>query len=146
MDGEFRKYILRKDKVETTKTYILKVTSADMLGKAFKALADININNLGLSKVTHSDLPQLRLQLRTEAMKNARRNAETLAQAVDQTIGKAFNITDYNTFSGGEIIYDYSANSRVMMAAKVEESEQADELSFRNLKLTYSVTARFVLN
>lgn len=145
MSGELQTYVLRKDRVQTSKTYILKVDSADMLNKAFKALADININNMSISKVTRSDLAQLRTRLRTEAMQDAKRNAETLADAIGQKAGKAFNITDYNSFSGGEIMYDYSPSSRMMAQAAGVEKEEEDSLVFRNLKLNYTVNARFVL-
>lgn len=145
MSGELQTYVLRKDKVQTTKTYILKVDSADMLGKVFKSLADININNMSISKVTRSDLAQLKARLRAEAMKDAKANAETLADAIGQKIGKAFNITDYNSFSGGEIMYDYAPVSRMKAAGTAMEQEEDESLVFRNLKLNYSVNARFVL-
>lgn len=145
MSGELQTYVLRKDKVQTSKTYILKVDSADMLGKVFKSLADININNMSISKVTRSDLAQLKARLRAEAIKDAKANAETLAGAIGQKIGKAFNITDYNSFSGGEIMYDYAPVSRMQASAAGVAQEEDDSLVFRNLKLNYSVNARFVL-
>lgn len=146
MAGELQSYVLRKDKVQTSKTYILKVGDAATLGKVFKELADINISNMKLSKVTRSDLPELRMKLRAEAMKDAKKNAETLAGAIGQKAGKAFNITDYNSFSGGEVMYDTSY--RMMSKSATTEAAQYvedDALVFQNLKLSYSVSARFVL-
>lgn len=145
MSGELQSYVLRKDRVQTTKSYILKVNSADMLGKAFKALGDLNISDMKLSKVTRDDLPALRMRLRAEAMKDAKNNADALAGAVGQKVGKAFNITDYNSFGGGEIMYDQATYSRAKSANLEFAAEEDTSLSFRNLKLSYSVNARFVL-
>lgn len=147
MSGDLKSYVIRKDKVQTSKSYVLKVSSADMLAKVFSSLADINITNMDINKVTRNDLPELKMKLRGEAMKAAKANAEALAGAVGQKVGKAFQITDYNSFGGGEIMYDNAAyksrTSNVMFQA--EGAADQDSLSFKNLKLSYSVNARFIL-
>lgn len=144
MSGELQSYVIRRDRVQTSKSYILKVGSADMLAKVFSALSDINISDMRLSKVTRNDLPELRMRLRTEAMKDAKKNAEVLAEAIGQKAGKAFNITDYNSFGGGTVMYDKSV-TMARAAVNLDEQQEDSSLSFRNLKLNYSVSARFIL-
>ena len=145
MTGDLKSYVLRKDRVQTQKTYILKVGDADMLGKVYNVLGNINISRLAIHKITRNDLDKIKMELRVEAMKQAQETAKTLAGAVGQTIGKAFQITDYNYSGGGVIYYD---NAAPMAKARMEmavESEADTSLEFQNMKLDYSVNVRFVL-
>ena len=87
MSGDLKSYVLRRDRVQTQKNYVLKVSDAATLGKVFQALAAIDISRMNLIKATRSDLEQIKLELRTEAMKNARRSADTLAEAIGQKAG-----------------------------------------------------------
>ncbi len=54
--GDLHTYILRKDRVLTTKTYSLKVADATMLTNVFKVLADLGITNANVTRATRSDL------------------------------------------------------------------------------------------
>jgi len=74
MSGDLKSYVLRRDRVQTQKNYVLKVSDAATLGKVFQALAAIDISRMNLIKATRSDLEQIKLELRAEAMKNARRS------------------------------------------------------------------------
>lgn len=144
MSGDLRNYTFRRDQVQTQKSYVLKVNSADMLGKVFQALADINISEMNLIKATRNDLEQIKAELRMEAMKNAQSIAKSLAGAVGQGIGNAFYIMDNNYGGGGVMYYDSMPIARAKMNASMETAEDTS-LNFQNLKLNYSVNVRFVL-
>ena len=103
MSGDLKSYVLRRDRVQTQKNYVLKVGDAATLGKVFQSLAAIDISRMNLIKATRSDIEQIRLELRAEAMKSARRSADTLAEAIGQKAGKAFMINDNNYYGGGTV-------------------------------------------
>lgn len=144
MSGDLKTYLLRRDRVQTQKNYVLKVGSAEMLGRVFQSLGDINISKMNLIKATNSNLEKIRMELRTEAMQNAREAAETLAEAIGQKIGKAFTILD-NGYYGGGIVYFNEAMPVARSATMDMTVEESVPLNFQDMKVTCSVNVRFVL-
>lgn len=146
MSGDMRSYVFRRDRVETQKSYILKLGDADTLAKVFKSLGNIDISQMGLVKVTRNDLDKIKMELRVEAMRNAQETARTLAEAIGQSVGKAFVIMDNNYSGGGTIYYDNAAPvARAKMAVMAESAVEDTSLQFQNLKLEHSVNVRFIL-
>ena len=144
MSGDLKSYVLRRDRVQTQKNYVLKVSDAATLGKVFQALAAIDISRMNLIKATRSDLEQIKLELRAEAMKNARRSADTLAEAIGQKAGKAFMIIDNNYYGSGTVYFNDAmpvARSAKMTAA----TDTGASLEFQDMKINCSVNVRFVL-
>ncbi len=140
--GDLQTYILRKDRVLTTKTYSLKVGDATTLANVFKILADLGISNAAVTKATRSDIEQIRMELRADAMRKALANAKALAEAIGQTVGKAFQINEYS--SGGPVYYA-ADNAYVTRGMVAKESVAETSLDFKDLKITHSVNVQFVL-
>ena len=147
MSGDLKTYVLRKDRVQTRKSYILKLHDAPTLARVYESLGDINVADMRLMKATRSDLDAIRTELKAEAMRDARTTAETLAGAIGQSVGKAFTIND-NSYYGNDAIY-YDVAMPVMRAAAMTENkavaEPAPDIEFRDMKVECSVSVRFVL-
>ena len=145
MSGDLKSYVLRRDRVQTQKSYVLKVNDAATLGKVFQALGGIGISQMRLIKATRSDLEQIRMELRAEAMKNARQIAETLAGAIGQKAGKAFMISDNNYYGNGTIYFNEAMP--VARSAKMEAmaADTSAPLEFQDLRINCSVNVRFIL-
>lgn len=144
MSGDLKSYMLRRDRVQTQKSYVLKVTNAEMLGRVFQALGEINISKMNLIKATRSDLEQIKMELRAEAMKNAQQAASALAGAIGQRIGKAFMIMDNNYYGGGVVYFNEAMP--VARSAKMEmAADTGSSLEFQDMKINCSVNVRFVL-
>ena len=92
LSSEFFK---RRNSVATAK-YQLQLGTAEMVSRVYEALDRVGISNISIQKVSHSQLEQLKQQVRVEAIRDAKRNAQTLAQAIGQQIGKCFYIYDSN--------------------------------------------------
>lgn len=141
MTSDLKTYTLRKNTVQTSKTYQLKVNGATQLSNVFNVLSKESITDANVSKVDVSNIEELRDQVRAMSVKAAQKNAATLAGAVGQSIGKAIYIQDYG--------YNSRPFANVMMArgAVADEAVSLDvpELEFQKVKLEYSVTARFLL-
>ena len=87
---------LKKNTSVATAKYQLRLGSAAEVSKAWQTLDDLGISNVSIQKVSHSQLEQLKQQVRIEAMQDARSSAQMLAGAVGQSIGKCFYVYDSN--------------------------------------------------
>ena len=145
MSGDLKSYVLRRDRVQTQKNYVLKVGDAATLGKVFQSLAAIDISRMNLIKATRSDIEQIRLELRAEAMKSARRSADTLAEAIGLKAGKAFMINDNNYYGGGTVYFNSAMP--VARSAKMEMATEdaGSAIEFQDMKVNCSVNVRFIL-
>ena len=126
--------------------YQLKLGSAAEMAKVWQALDELNISNVSLERVSHSQLEALKNEVRMEAIRNARTNAETLAEAIGQRAGKCFYIYDANS----DVFPRYYTNKLMtrgaMFDAAVETAvEEEAALDFKSIKLEYNVQAKFVL-
>lgn len=141
LSSEFFK---KKTSVATAK-FQLKLSSAAEVSKVWQALDNLGISNVSIQRVSHTQIEQLKQQVRIEAMQNAKQSAQTLAQAVGQSIGKCFYVYDSNN----DVVPSYYNNSfvaRGMAKADMLETASEDEpLDFKTIKLQYSVQAKFVL-
>ncbi len=143
LSSEFFK---KKTSVATAK-YQLRLNSAADVTRVWQALNDLDISNVSILKVGHSDIEQLKSEVRREAIINARECATQLAEAIGQKIGPCFYIYDSN-YDVTPRFYNNMAVSRAKAYADgaVEEAtEDEPALEFKNLKLEYSVQAKFVL-
>ncbi len=71
----------------TTAKYQLLLHSAAEVGDVTAALGDLGISNVGIVRVTRSDIDSLKEQVRLDAIHNAKSSAEALAGAIGQKIG-----------------------------------------------------------
>ena len=135
---------LKRTQAVTTKSYQLLLTEPTLVGEVIATLQEAGITAIGIEKATRSDIEQIRGEVRDEAMRNARATAQSLAAAIDQTIGKAFYINYYQS--------SQPAVFRMMKANVVMTEEAADgavptveQPEFRKIKLSATVQAKFVL-
>lgn len=145
IEGDLQAYLLRRNRTDVSKTYSLKVSDAATLSKVFGALADLNISQASVTKASISNTDAVRAELRVEAMKNAQDAARTLAEAIGQNVGKAFQINEYN-FS--EPIMYAAAERNVVaygISSKAADMAPAATLDFKSIKVTHTVSVQFVL-
>ena len=115
--------------------YELKVGSAAEARKVFEALDANGIPNVQIVRATNS-------------MRNAQSRARQLAEAVGQSIGMCYEITDYTTnvqpvtFRAMGVM----KNSVAMDAEAGMADEYEPEVEFEQIVLNYNVTAKFILN
>lgn len=136
----------KKNTSVATAKYQLRLGSAAEVSKAWQTLDDLGISNVSIQKVSHSQLEQLKQQVRIEAMQDARNSAQMLAGAVGQSIGKCFYVYDSNN----DVIPAYYNNGIMMRSMKMmdtaaEGAAEEESLDFKTIKLQYSVQAKFVL-
>lgn len=136
----------KKNTSVATAKYQLRLGSAAEVSKAWQTLDDLGISNVSIQKVSHSQLEQLKQQVRIEAMQDARSSAQMLAGAIGQSIGKCFYVYDSNN----DVMPAYYNNGVMMRSMKMmdtaaEGAAEEESLDFKTIKLQYSVQAKFVL-
>lgn len=143
LSSEFFK---KKTAVATAK-YQLQLGSAAQVSKVWQALDALGISNVSILRVSHSQLEELKEQVRVEAIRNAQQSARTLAAAIGQSVGQCFYIYDSNS----DAVPYYYNNMALMRSAKAEAyaadgAAEEEPLDFKTIKLQYNVQAKFVLN
>ena len=137
-------YYNRKKNMATA-SYQLKLTSAEQLAKVWSALDELGFSGVSFQKAECSTIDKVREEVRQQAVRNARQQAESMAEAIDQSVGKCFYLN--GGYSGGSAVY---AQPRRMAKSVMADSinmieDECEALEFDNIKVSASVTARFIL-
>ena len=148
MTSNFKDYWIKASEINSIKVYQLKVNDAKTAGSVFRELESIEISNITIERVDHSDIHEFKQQVKISAIKAAKQKAESLAGAINQNCGKAIYIEElnnqvYKTMPG----YLAGANSNIMIRGVSSLSKTSTpEIEFEEIKLEYSILARFELN
>lgn len=140
VSSRYIKYFLKEKDVANSREYVLLVHDAAMAGKALKALSEENISNISILKIDHSEMAQMRFNLRLEAVKIAKVKAEAMAEVLGQKIGKAIYIAENQQNN-----YRAQSNSNMLFLSNSLEDEES-ELAFKSISITSSVSVKFILN
>lgn len=135
-----KKKFLATNEVVKIKRYQLMVTDGKTLGEVYRALDEIDISNISIIRVSHSEIEKYKRETKLKALNVAKEKANDYATAIGQTIGKALFIRENQN--------NYIANNRLALNISRYESnaENIENLNFKVITLTASVMARFILN
>ncbi len=146
--GNYNKHIFKKNGVSKNKEYQLVVYDTDSLGKIFESLDEINISNVLISKVDHSDIEQFRKGTKLKALNIAKEKAKNYVDIIDQTLGKAIFIKEING-NHNTVNYNNELNEVVLIRGYSSNSYKnirtPKKLSFKKIEIIASVLVRFEL-
>jgi uncharacterized protein YggE len=142
MNSFYEKYILKKDKILITKSYILKVSSADMTAKVFAALEEVGIPDVSIAKTALSNVEKIRDGVMEKAAANAKEKAVLVANALGRKVGKAIFIQNYDNY--------LMLGRGVQPMTKMSISESDDSfvsplLEFEKIRFEHTLLVRFEL-
>jgi hypothetical protein len=146
-NGFYKHKFLAENEVIKKKTYQLIVSNGKILGEVYKSLDDLNISNISIIKVDHSDIETLKRVNKIEALKAAKEKANDYALAIDQTIGKALFIQETQNYNN----YRYDSNTLdevvvTAMGIKRSKEKEIEDLNIKPIILKSTILARFSLN
>ncbi len=146
--GDYSKYFLRKNEVIKSKNYELLIHKTELLPRIFKALDEINISNVSISRTDHSEIEKFRREAKMNALKIAKEKATDYAKAIDQTIGKALFIQESNTYNNNNYNYSNTLNEVIIVGYTSYKSEEDkfQDIQFSKINITATVLTRFELN
>lgn len=143
-NSDFIKIKRKKTDVIASKDYLLMVSTTGDLAKVFETLDEINAFNANIQRVDHSDIKKFRKDVKMMAVQEAKEKAGYLLSSIGETVGKPLFIQDRETYDDFQPLRKSVAMP--LMAMDTAQSEEAlPELSFRKIKLKYTVFARFAI-
>lgn len=143
--SNFQHYFIKSTDIKLTKEYELIVHTGAMAGKALESLEKIGVANVSITKLRYSKIEELRLEAKIEAIKNAKEKAILLTKEIGQEAGRALYIREQGDYTEYPLENRYNRNRPMMMRAggSADVEETPVEIEFQQIKLEYSVTARF---
>ena len=142
MSTMLQQYLLKKDAVLTSKSYILKLHSADMMSKVFSELENLAIPDVNIEKTSLSNMDNVRTEVMTMAAQGAKETAAALAKSLGRSIGKAIFIQCYDNYPR---VFKAAASARGAVQLMENDAMLAQSLDFEKIKFEQSVFIRFSL-
>lgn len=143
-NASYIKVRLTKKDVIASADYTLKVNSAEQVKTAFETLEDLKIVGARISKVSHSDIINLRTAVKADAIKAAKSKATMLLSAIDEELGKPLVVYEqkpqqdnFANYNSGKV---YSLFDEEV---KDEFRKRANEIQFKKIKLKAKVYVKF---
>ncbi len=141
LGSNFKDYFLRKTGVLKSKAYTILTYTALSAGEVIQGLESIGISNIQFQNAELSELDQLELALRKQAVRQARKQAQSMLEPLGQSLGKALYISDLNT----GIMYDQPRAYAMEMSAKAEMDSPID-VDFQKIKVSSTVNVKFSID
>jgi uncharacterized protein YggE len=136
--------LLKRNQAVTTKTYQLKLNEVALVGDVYTALNEIGITTINIEKVTNTNMDAIQNELLVEAIQNARANAKLMAEALDQTVGKAFYIYTHDAMVS-TVRNEMNDGVVATFAMKRLDAPEPVVTELRMMKVSVNVRVKFVL-
>ena len=145
-DGDLQYQVFRKNRVITEKKLQMKVQNAGEVNKLFQILDELEIEDAGISKTSHSEIEKFRKEIKIEAMKAAKDKADYLLTAIGEQTGKPLVIREqvYTTYPSN--VYSNVAlrgASTQGYEARFNAKGFENEVAFTKIKIRYEIFAKF---
>ncbi len=141
--SNFKRYIFKSKKIIKEKAFSLKIYDTETATKVLQGLEEINISNISLYKSEFSKLEQLKLELKTKAIKKAKLQAEYLTEPLNQKIKQAIHITDkyyeednLNFYLDEVVVTGYAGS-------KNKQEHVMPNIEFKPIQVESQVTVKF---
>ncbi len=135
----------KKDVISQSE-YELKLSTAQQVAVVFEKLDDMKIDNVFISKVSHSKLKEYHKEVEIKAIKNAKEKADYLLTAIGQETGTALIIKDHNANSDVHYIDGLNvrgARSNANVQYLESKSKSLGTIQFRKIKLESTIYVKF---
>jgi len=144
--SNFQFYFLHKTDVFATKEYEVMVKDAATAGRVITELQAIDISNIVVSKVDHSQMEKLTLEVKQEAIKKAQEKARALAEVLGQKIGKAIHIQEFENISRPYAIQGKAAGIMIRGESSFSAgSNTTPNINFEKIPIDEQVHVTFIL-
>lgn len=129
----------KKQELMASITYQIKLSSSAQMDDLVNRLDDNATQNFSIVRTSHSNIEQIRKQLKIQAIKAAKEKANYLAESINERVGVAVTINEPSEAFAP--IYNIRA-ANVMMKESADDQSPVD---FTKIKFRYEVTVIFAL-
>lgn len=141
-ESDYVRISWRRKEVISSKQYTLKLATAAEVSKAFEKLDELKINDAFISKTEHSNIVELRKQLRIDAIKAAKEKADYLLEAIGEKAGHALEIRENDP----GYAMNYRLNNIQSYNSFEDKSLSSDvlpEIGFQKIRIEASIYVKF---
>ncbi|GHV57134.1 hypothetical protein FACS1894182_05220 [Bacteroidia bacterium] len=147
LSSNFKKYFLKQKDVLKAKSYSLLVYDAKTAMKVIIELEKDDISNISLEKTEYSDIENLKLELKTQAILKAKENAVAMVNPLNQQVGKAIFISDLSKSSGDYVLHGATAGVMVTGYGGKKSSILEDvDIEFHKIKVESEINIKFQIH
>ena len=143
--SNFKRYFLKQKDIMKDKAYELKVQNTQTAGKVILGLEEIGISNVNLDRAEYTKMEELKLDLKSKAVRKAKRQADYLVKPLNQRITHAIHITDnyygnYNSPKGGlqEVVMTGFSHKRM-------QAYEPPKIAFKPIRVESEVNIKFAI-
>ena len=143
ISSNFKYYFLTKDKIFLSKEYQILVNDGKKASQVFLELENIGISNISIDRVDNTKIEEYRKEAKVNAIIDAKEKAKSLANAIDQNIGKALliqELTNRNVRPGMD-----PNTIMIRGTSNIYGSNAAPDIEFEKIIIEYSIFCRFEL-
>ena len=127
----------------SSKSFLVKVSNPNIMNDVMDKVSPEAIENVKISHYTHSKMTEYKKELKIEAIKAAKEKAAYLLGAINEQLGEALEVSEYNH---EPVVWDlnpvYAQTSNTMSGMTYDEGNSY-EAGFKKIKVSYSVTVKF---
>jgi len=144
-NADYVKIRWQKKDVLTQNDYTLKVATATSVGQVFLELDKLEIKDAFIERVNHSNIQNLRKEVKILAIKAAKEKADYLLTAIGEQTGKPLVIMENQNFAPLEQVnINYqSKNMQYSVVGLTSKFEDSNEIQFEKIKIQSSIYAKF---
>jgi len=144
INTSLEKYLLRKNSILMTKSYIVVVNGTPQLIALFEQMEQASVTDINITKAELSNFDEAGREVMAMAAVNAKKSAEAVAGALGRKVGKAIFIQSYASFP--RTMYLATSYKRAFDNAVAGELQAPEsQPDFQKIKLEHQVTVRFSL-
>lgn len=143
LTSNFKFYFLKRTDIFASKEYTVKVNNAALAGKVISGLSDIGISNVGLDRVAYSKEDDLKLEVKKMAILNAKEKAGLLVGALDQQVGKALHIQE---FESPRVYRAQAMEMKIRGVGALEDAQADPEFEFDKIKVEATIQVKFAID
>ncbi len=134
--------VTKKDKdAFREKSYQLVLNSAAEVEKFLEKLEPVEVSELVLTRVHHTDMEKIKLDTKVKALQAAKAKADALLKGIGSEAGKPLMVREWDN----EPVQPYNMTANVRMKSQMMESDAAEGSGpeFKKIRLRAQVTAQF---
>ncbi len=144
LTSNFKKYFLKQKDVLKSKNFTLQVYDAFTAGKVLLILEKIGISNINIDRTEYSKIEDLRLALKSRAVLKAKRQGEALLHPLNQKLGKAILISDFNTRFYNNL-QGRVAGLQVAYNSEDGKNKEPLDIQFEKIKVQCEINVKFII-
>ncbi|PKP23894.1 MAG: SIMPL domain-containing protein [Bacteroidetes bacterium HGW-Bacteroidetes-2] len=146
LGSNYKKYFFKQQDILKNKNYTLLLYDAKISGKVLIALEELEISNVVLEKTEYSKVDKMLLTLKTKAIEKAKSQAIAMTKPLNQKVGNAIFISDFNTEIGRALAGSASGiRIRGNSSININKGFIAADIEFEKIKIETELNVKFKL-